>query len=128
MTFKSGMVDNAGIAVEIATTSLGVQKLFSHPVLLTAILNFGNLSSSTNVDQRQAVSSVSSQSRAWSKMWGWPLVVCLYVAANSSYIDQQKIIPGRVPLVFQLAPGTGKSYVHSRNVKTSGIGPSWNRF
>ena len=27
-------------------------------------------------------------------------------------------------MVFQLAPGTGKSYVHAENVETSGMGPS----
>ncbi len=37
------------------------------------------------------------------------------------------IFPWRVPLVFQAAPGTGKSYRHAENVKTSGIGPSRNR-
>ncbi len=45
--FKSGMVENVGIAVVIATPSFAVQKLFS-----TAILNFGSLPSSANVDQR----------------------------------------------------------------------------
>jgi len=36
-TFKSGMVDNVGLTVEIATPSLAVQKLVPHPVLLAAI-------------------------------------------------------------------------------------------
>ncbi len=53
--FKSRLVDNVGIAVRIATPSLAVQKLFPLPVLLAAILNFGSLPSSTNVDQRQPV-------------------------------------------------------------------------
>ena len=135
---------------------------------------------SINVGQRQAVSSVSSQSRAWSKVWVQPLesrhnelllqsyfqfrfggrhlesaiqdvgrcrqlhnqvgrgrkcggsrwnYVCMLLQTQvTSTSRKSSIFPGRVPLVFQLAPGTGKSYVHGRNVKTSGIGPSWNRF
>ncbi len=68
---KSGMVDNVGIAVEIAAPSLAVQKLFPLPFfLLAAILNFCGLPSSTNSGQPQAVSPVSSRSRTWSEMWG----------------------------------------------------------
>ena len=48
-TLRSGTVENIGIAGRIAAPSLAVQKLFPLPVVLTAILNFGNLSSSTNV-------------------------------------------------------------------------------
>ncbi len=66
---KSGMVDNVGVAVGIAAPSLAVQKLFPLPVLLTAILDFSGLPSSTNVGQPLAVSPVSSRSRAWSTMW-----------------------------------------------------------
>ncbi len=47
------MVDNVRIAVEIATPSFAVYTLFPLPVLLAAILNFGSLSSSTNVGQRR---------------------------------------------------------------------------
>jgi hypothetical protein len=54
---KSGVVDNVGIAVGIAAPSFAVQKLFPLPVLLAAILNFGSLSSSTNVNQRRPTSS-----------------------------------------------------------------------
>jgi len=54
--FKLGMVDNVGIAVGIATPSLAVQKLFPLPVSLAAILKFGSLPSSTNVDQRHPTS------------------------------------------------------------------------
>ncbi len=46
------MVDNMGVAAGIATPSLALQKLFPLPVSLAAILNFGSLASSTNVDQR----------------------------------------------------------------------------
>ena len=53
---KSGIVDNMGIAVGIAAPLFAVQKLFPLPVLLAAILNFGSLSSSTNVDQRRPTS------------------------------------------------------------------------
>ncbi len=63
---KSGMADNVGIAVGIATPSFAVYTLFQLPVLLAAILNFGGLSSSTNVDQRRptlgSVHSVKSKS------------------------------------------------------------------
>ena len=50
------MVDNMGIAVGIAAPLFAVQKLFPLPVLLAAILNFGSLSSSTNVGQRRPAS------------------------------------------------------------------------
>ncbi len=46
------MVDNVGIAAGLATPSLAVKKLFPLPVSLAAILNFGSLPSSANVDQR----------------------------------------------------------------------------
>ena len=53
------MVDNMGIAVGIAAPLFAVQKFFPLPVLLAAILDFGSLSSSTNVGQhRQASGSV----------------------------------------------------------------------
>ena len=45
-----------GIAVGIAAPLFAVQKLFPLPVLLAAILNFGSLSSSTNVDERRPTS------------------------------------------------------------------------
>ena len=50
------MIDNVGIAVGIAAPSFAVQKLFPLPVSLAAILNFGSLSSSTDVDQRRPMS------------------------------------------------------------------------
>ncbi len=56
-TFKSGLFDNVGIAAGIATPSLVVQKLFLLPVSLAAILNFGSLPSSSNVDQRHPTSA-----------------------------------------------------------------------
>jgi hypothetical protein len=40
---------------------------------------------------------------------------------------KSSIFPARVPLVFQLDPGTGKSFVHAENAKTSGIGPARNK-
>ncbi len=61
------MVDNVGIALGVAAQLFAVQKLFALPVLLAAILNFGSLSSSTDVDQRRptldSVLSVKSKSR-----------------------------------------------------------------
>ncbi len=63
---KSGLVDNVGIAVGIAALSFAVHTLFQLPVLLAAILNFGSLSSSTNVNPRRPTSgsvlSVKSKS------------------------------------------------------------------
>ena len=53
---KSVIVDNMGIAVGFAAPFFAVQKLFPLPVLLAAILNFGSLSSSTNVGQRRPAS------------------------------------------------------------------------
>ena len=55
--FKSGMVDNVGIAAGIATPSLAVQKLFPLRVSLAAILKFGSLPSLSNVDQRHPTSA-----------------------------------------------------------------------
>ena len=51
------MVDNMGVAVGIATPSHAVKKLFPLSVSLAAILNFGSLPSSTNVDQRHPTSA-----------------------------------------------------------------------
>ncbi len=45
-----------GVKVGFAAPSLTVQKLFTHPVWLSAILNFGSLSSSANVNQRRRTS------------------------------------------------------------------------
>ncbi len=60
------MVDNVGITVGIPAPSFAVEKLFPLPVSLTAILNSGSLTSSTNVDQRRPTSgsvlSVKSKS------------------------------------------------------------------
>ena len=51
-TVKSSMVDNMGIALQIAAPSLAVEKLFPHPASLAAILNLGSLPSSINVGLR----------------------------------------------------------------------------
>jgi len=45
-----------GVEVGIASPSLTAQKLFPLPLWLPAILNFGSLPSSTNVDQRRRTS------------------------------------------------------------------------
>ena len=47
--FKSGMVDNVGIAIGIAAPSLVIQKLFPLSVSLAVILNFGSRTMSGNV-------------------------------------------------------------------------------
>ncbi len=66
VSFEPAMAENMGVEVGIAAPSFAVQKLFPLPVLLAAILNFGSLSSSTNVDQRRPTSgsvlSVKSKS------------------------------------------------------------------
>ena len=54
--------------------------------------------------------------------------VCMLLQTEvTSTSRKSSIFPARVPLVFQLAPGTGKSYVHAENAKTSGIGPARNK-
>ncbi len=50
---KSGGVENVGTAFGIALQTNTFQKLFPFPVWLSAILNFGSPTSSTNVDQRR---------------------------------------------------------------------------
>ena len=64
---KSGMADNVGVAVGIASPSVFVQKLFLLPVSTSG---FAADTCVSDVGQRRAVSTVSHLSRAWSKMWG----------------------------------------------------------
>ncbi len=49
-------VENMGVEAGIAAPSLTVQMLLPLPFWLPAILNFGSLPSSTNVDQRRRTS------------------------------------------------------------------------
>jgi hypothetical protein len=84
---RSGIIENVGVAVEIAAPSLAVQTLFPLPVLLVAILNFGSRPTSTNVGQRLAVSSVSSQSRRGRKCGGAAFGIA------SQYPTVQKLFP-----------------------------------
>ena len=76
------MVDNMGIAVGIAAPLFAVQKLFPLPVLLAAILNFGSLPSSTNVDQRRLTSdsvlAVKSKSGVVENQGLWNRVAICY--------------------------------------------------
>ena len=58
----------------------------------------------------------------------WNYVCMLVQTEVTSTRRKSSISPARVPLVFQLAPGTGKRYVHAENAQTSGIGPARNRF
>ena len=64
---KSGVVDNVGVAVEIASPSVSVLKLFPLPVSTSGIVAdicvFG-------VGRCRAVTPVPYLSRAWSIMWG----------------------------------------------------------
>jgi hypothetical protein len=54
--------------------------------------------------------------------------VCMLLQTEvTSTSRKSSIFPARVPLVFQLDPGTGKSFVHAENAKTSGIGPVRNK-
>ena len=65
--FKSGVIENVGVAVEIASPSVSIQKLFPLPVSTSGFVADTCVS---DVGQRRAVSAVSFLSRAWSKMWG----------------------------------------------------------
>ena len=60
---KSGMVENMGVAVEIASPSLSVQKLFLLPVYSPPFCV-------TDVGRCRTMLAVSNPCRAWSKMWG----------------------------------------------------------
>ncbi len=64
------MVANVGLADEIGTQAQPVPFLFPFPILVAAILVFGNRSTTDNVGRRRAVSAVAYPSRAWPKIWG----------------------------------------------------------
>ncbi len=64
---KSGVVDNVGVAVEIASPSVCVQKLFSIPVSTSGFVYDICVS---GVGRCRAVLAVAYLSRAWSIMWG----------------------------------------------------------
>ena len=55
--------------------------------------------------------------------------VCMSLETEvTSTSRKTSIFSRRVPLVFQVAPGTGKNYVQAENAETPGIGPTRNRF
>ncbi len=54
--------------------------------------------------------------------------VCCWKLKFHRPTENLRFFPRRVPLVFQVAPGNGKSYVHAENARTSGIGPSMKFF
>jgi hypothetical protein len=56
------------------------------------------------------------------------LSVCRWKLKLHRPAEKLRFFSRRVPLVFQVAPGTGKNYVQAENAKTSGIGPSRKRF
>ncbi len=64
---KSGVVDNVGVAVEIASPSVSVQKLFPLPVSTSGFVADICVS---GVGRCRAVLAVSYLSRAWLKMSG----------------------------------------------------------
>jgi hypothetical protein len=63
---KTGMVENMGVAVEIALPALSVQKLFPLPVSTSGFLSTFQV---PDIGRRRAVSAVLYLSRAWSKTW-----------------------------------------------------------
>ncbi len=64
---KSGVVENVGIAVEIASPSVSVRKLFP---LSVSISGFVADICVSGVGQCRAITTVPYVSRAWLKMWG----------------------------------------------------------
>ena len=104
--FESGMVENMGVDVGIMAPSLAIQKLFPLPVWLSAILNFGSLSSSTNVDQRRRTSgwvlSVKSKSGVVENVGGsrWNNVCMLLETEVTSTSRKCPIFFMEVHLVF----------------------------
>ena len=64
---KSDMVENVGIAVEIASPPVSVQTLFPLPVSTSGFVADICVS---GVGRCRAVLAVSYLSRAWSIMWG----------------------------------------------------------
>ena len=67
---KSGMVENVGVAVGIASPTVSVQELFPLPVSTSGFVADTWVS---DVGRCRAVSAVPYLSRAWSKMWKLPL-------------------------------------------------------
>ena len=57
-TSESGLVENVGAAVEIASPSLSVQKLFPFPVCIVAIL-------SSDVARCRDMSAIPNLGRVW---------------------------------------------------------------
>ena len=56
------------------------------------------------------------------------MFVCCWKLKLHRPAEKCPIFPSRVPLVFQVVPGTGKSDLHAGNVITSGIGRLRNSF
>ncbi len=112
------ILDNVGIAVGIAAPSLAVQKLFPLPVSAGRHLEFWW---STIVYQRRSTSdsvpSVKSKSGVVENVGSsrWNYVCMLLETEVTSTNRKSSIFPRRVPLVFQVAPGNGKSYRHAEN-------------
>ena len=65
--FGSGMVENVGVAVGIASLAVSVQKLFPRPVFTSGFVADISV---TDVGRCRKMSAVSYSGRAWWKMWG----------------------------------------------------------
>jgi len=79
---ESGMVENMGVAAGIASPALSVQEIISPSGSRDSHFEF------PDVGQCRAMSLVSYLSRAWSKMWGYPLEL------------RRNIFPSKVILYF----------------------------
>ena len=121
---KSGVVTKCGACLWNRVAIYNRSKAISNSSLVAAVLN-RQPTTSRDID------IVLYSGRSCLKMGSCWNDVC-NVAGNWSHIDQQKhlwFLSMRVPLVFQVSPGTGKSYVHAENAKpTFGIRSLWNRF
>ncbi len=76
---KSGMVDNVGVAGEIASPSVSVQKLFPLPVPWPTLWI-------PDVGLCRTMSAVSYSSRALSKIWRQPIESRRCVFQFKSYV------------------------------------------
>ncbi len=76
---KSGVVDNVGVDVGIASPSVSVQKVFPLPVPWPTLWL-------PDVGLCRTMSAVSVSSRALSKMWHQPIESRRYVFQFKSYV------------------------------------------
>ena len=128
---ESVMTENMGVEVGIAAPPITGQKLFQLPVFASRHLEFWW---SAIVYQRRSpsgsVTSVKSKSGVVeiAGVGVGIMSACCWQTEVTSTSRKSSSFPWRVPLVFQVASGNVKSHVHTRNPKTSEIGPSRNGF